>query len=674
MTIATKWQALASIWRYHPFILATCAIPFALLLWFVVRRRRSTIRLVRRWEMLKELNALEGPISRTHREIAMTEGKIGRLESDIARGLRKLAELEQLTVPSDAEAGPRESDLREPERWGQPVESEESNRRQRLKRSVTQRLELDRENLASLHGDLERDRAKLEDQIARRQRIEGELEPKKPLSRSDTQPSYPDLPTELTSHTWLLLLYTVGCVLLVHLVGRSLDVSLLFLIFQVPTLLLASSVLRKNARLAWRIPWIWFITALAVWGFKSLETQPNRSPGEIASIALGALVFYWLVRALLGSLREFRSDTNEQPIELIAGLISAWGATLQIALLATILFKQSVLLALRTTQVGSLLVNYISAIAFTSPLVWLPSGILALGLGLFAALRFRDDPYRAIDFNSIISPIGMAPFVAIPLFTIRLPIWILIIVLGFIAHFIKQFVLSFAEFFMRWLSRLILIILGLLLPTAAICAAHYAVFVADCLIRDYVLFTDHAMWGGLIAFLKIHGLILAALCLYCISVLFAAVEIEPVSIELVARKAKMYLINAGLPAMEAVGKSFALYGVLVLAIPVGLLIPGGTSFGLFSLFTADLSLLSFALRCCAGTMCIFRRITNTRARAESLRAELNREMTAAHRAYRTGGFDFDALLGGHERITTDACRPRRPYRIRQSDLARFHPG
>jgi hypothetical protein len=100
------------------------------------------------------------------------------------------------------------------------------------------------------------------------------------------------------------------------------------------------------------------------------------------------------------------------------------------------------------------------------------------------------------------------------------------------------------------------------------------------------------MWGSLAVFLVAHLLILWALFMYVVSLAPLGIDVFPVSARKAISYVSEYLHEEGFVVAEAVGKAFALYGIIFIAVPVAALLPGGGGWGIFSL-------------CYLGIICIF---------------------------------------------------------------------
>ena len=150
--------------------------------------------------------------------------------------------------------------------------------------------------------------------------------------------SYPDVAASLTSHTWLVLLYAVGCALAVYVVQWWATPEVLFWALQLPTLAMTTAVVRTNKVLRWRVPGTWLVTAFLAWGYSRYRPFPEQDggwPAEIVSVTVIVILVHWLARAVDASITEFRENhrLNERGslAPAVADLFSVWGATLMIA-------------------------------------------------------------------------------------------------------------------------------------------------------------------------------------------------------------------------------------------------------------------------------------------------------------------------------------------------------
>src|SRR5579872_3589580 len=245
---------------------------------------------------------------------------------------------------------------------------------------------------------------------------------------------YHDLATGLMKHTWIAILYAFGCLIGVYILGITANASIIFLAVQIPTVGITTAVLRDNKRLRWRVPLVWTITAMFVWGYsQSSPTATSQgSSNEVAACSLFALIGLWFVRGVNGSINEFKNNRQSPLAVSIGNTLSAWGATLQVAFLSLILIKAALIPFLKSTIVGVPLMTLLAAITLTSPVSWFPLGLLLIGLTLFAAVRFKDDPYLPKGYADVL-PLKLPPLINELFSALRLPTWLCTVIFGFVA-------------------------------------------------------------------------------------------------------------------------------------------------------------------------------------------------------------------------------------------------
>ena len=113
----------------------------------------------------------------------------------------------------------------------------------------------------------------------------------------------------LTANVWFIVLYAIACVAVVYALALFDDASLLFLTMEVPALVLTSVVLFPNPRLRWRVPFLWILTSALIWG-----TQFTKPPAEVVGVSCGIILVYALIRAVIGSVREFIAVRNDNSL------------------------------------------------------------------------------------------------------------------------------------------------------------------------------------------------------------------------------------------------------------------------------------------------------------------------------------------------------------------------
>jgi hypothetical protein len=395
-------------------------------------------------------------------------------------------------------------------------------------------------------------------------------------------PLYQDLGKRIGRRTWIAVSYAIGCILLVYVLKLWAETGPMFLAAEAATLVFAASVLSENEILRLRVPFIWIVTAGFVWAYcRSSETQRTTS-NEIVAISLWALFLYALIRSVSGSIEEFKGAESQYSAGRAWGdILSMWGATLQVALLWTVLIRDPLVKVLAQSWTGWPLLTVLQSIRLTSPVTWLPVGLLVLGLVVYAALRFEADPYEPKSYAEVLggSDNGL---VQILLEIVHLPLWLCIIIGGFARHFARLLVDSFGAFVTIWFGRMLLIALGFVLPTLLLMLAHWSTFGAISLIADHLSAQGASAQEMLVAYLAVHGLAIVSLCLFTICPAPLALEVRSISAQDLPGYLSQFLSEHGYPAANAVGRTFCLYGSLIIAVPVATLLPGGPSLGVFS--------------------------------------------------------------------------------------------
>ena len=415
-----------------------------------------------------------------------------------------------------------------------------------------------------------------------------------PLPKGLGTSAYPDLATNLMRHAWVVLLYAVACIVIVYLLGVWGNRFALFFAAELPMLLVTAAVLRPNDSLRIRVPWNWILTATIALAYAdAVRPEPYSWSCEVVAIATSVLILYWFIRAILGSSVELRHRGQSSFAEGIAGVISVWGATLQIAVLASLAMKPFLMPVLASSVSGKPLLAALRQLKLFSPWSWFPVGLLFLGLGLYASLRFQSDPYTPKNFGEVLK-VKLPELLDLLFNALRLPTWVMVVIFGFLVHFVKQLWLSFRQFIEYWMGRFVLILCALVAPTALIMAAHFSVIAVSAQIEAYLPNPPADLSATVVTVLQVHALILLSLCLYIVSTIPLALPIEPVSITKVSQMIRSFSRSDGYPAANAVGRAYSLFGLLIIAVPIASLVPGAPRIGAFALAYFALMAAAFA--------------------------------------------------------------------------------
>jgi hypothetical protein len=416
--------------------------------------------------------------------------------------------------------------------------------------------------------------------------------------KSEMDVSYNDLLTALLGRTWFGLLYVVGCVTSILLLKSWINGLTLFVAIELPTLMMTTAVLYRNAHLRARVPFLWVTTGALAWAYSVSKPPYSASTAaEVVALAATTLIAYTFFRGVSGSIKEVGLEKRDRTAigTLVAEMVTAWGATLQISFIGLLLLKPLLSPMLSVTSVGTPLLAFLSVLRATSPISWAPLGVLLFGLALFAAIRFEDDPYVPRSYSDVL-PLKLPPVLNELWATLRVPTWIAAIIFGFVMHFVKQLWLSFRKFLIYWIGRLALILLALIVPCILMIAAHSLVIMSGRFLIGYVSEgasvspgSTHgaieiltSIPGQLTTFVAVNFSLIISLCVYIASVVPLGLEVFPIPFSRVPLAVQRYERLHGFPAANAIGRSYSLYGIIILAIPIATCLPGGGSFGVFS--------------------------------------------------------------------------------------------
>lgn len=408
--------------------------------------------------------------------------------------------------------------------------------------------------------------------------------------------TYRDLLYRLTQHAWVAFAFVIVLILFTYVVGLWRSPSLFFLAVELPVIVAVSYVLSGNPRLRLVAPFLWIVTALMALGyFAPTDLFSQDAVVELLPACLLLLFCFWLVRAVHGTKREFTEAwANRTLPEAVADIITLWGATLQISLIllaaAETVFQAQVARAV----LGVYLLEVLRLIRLASPIAWTPLGLVLLGLTLYSLIRFSRNPYVARDYREILPFDNEIPVLSELIAAVRLPIWLVVVIIGFVKHFVALTWESLKDFAQLWLGRLVLIGVGLVLPTATLVLGHAAIFRALSRVGLYLADQDRWWLGTALTVILVHSLFLLGLALFVACVAPMAVRIQAISLGETIETLRVYFLEEGLPAAQAVGKAFVLFGLVIIAVPMAALLPGGASWGAFSALYAAIVLVLVA--------------------------------------------------------------------------------
>jgi hypothetical protein len=390
---------------------------------------------------------------------------------------------------------------------------------------------------------------------------------------------YRDLPAALTRHSSLALTYALLSVTLIYTLGIWPSPSLLFFAFIAPTMIAVIYVLGSSRALRLRLMIIWLSTTLIAWASRIDQTPWTAN---LLSVAMTGLLIYWLVLAVDASVADFGNQFRDQNgIAAVAWLLSTWGATLQLAFIALLIVRYLLGDQLSHSSIGSRLIGVLRLVRLTSPVTWLPSGILIVGIIFFAVSRFADLPYEATDFKNVL-PAKLPPVVSEIVAAIRIPLWLVVVIIGFLGHFVTLLWQSLLEFGDKWLGRFALVCIALVTPVILLVVGHLSFLRAMSIVSINLSHGSGGLWAAAAMIMAVHSLILLALFLYVLATASPGLDILPIPIRMVPSVLIDYLVREGFPAAQATGKAFALYGIVFLAVPLASLLPGGAGWGTFS--------------------------------------------------------------------------------------------
>ena len=155
-------------------------------------------------------------------------------------------------------------------------------------------------------------------------------------------------------------------------------------------------------------------------------------------------------------------------------------------------------------------------------------------------------------------------------------------ILGFVIHFTKQIWVSFRIIIEEWAGRLILLFLGLLLPTGVLTVAHTLTWYFSSLLACYLSVSEGMRVADqLLTALEISVIALLAISVYVISCIAFLIPVRPIHVRNVLNAVSLYFQKEGSLAAHAIVRAYSLFGMLIIAIPIVALLPGSNKPGVF---------------------------------------------------------------------------------------------
>lgn len=411
----------------------------------------------------------------------------------------------------------------------------------------------------------------------------------------------------LRREVWWAVWYVLATLALATLLLKFVHPLVLFTVLQIPLIVLCGYVVAPDANVARRLPFMWSITAVLaalIYRLPKVESASGREALNNATDLLAWLfIFFGLIVGALWSMRlmdEQKGKLNHlQTLELLALLCATWGAVFEIASLlvwlALSLWKNfaTTLPSLETLSWA------VSFIKLAPALRFLPLEIVFISLLVLTALRMRDDHYVPRSLNEFL-PIREDSFFAPFVMAVRIPVWIVVVIIEFSAHFIRLAREAAIDFARRFFVRLGFILLSFALAPLLLYFGHALMLQAlDSASLYFVSFVedripDPSFLQSLGQFLLVNGFILLALVCYAFALPPLAARYRRVLMLKFPEALRQELLVQGKTYVLALGQTFSLLGVLPFAIPVITFLPDGISPGVFSLLYAVLVIVAFA--------------------------------------------------------------------------------
>ncbi|MDZ7363690.1 MAG: hypothetical protein ONB46_23680 [candidate division KSB1 bacterium] len=336
---------------------------------------------------------------------------------------------------------------------------------------------------------------------------------------------YRDLLMKLMASTWVPVVYVLASLIITYVLGHVHSPIIFFTVIQIPTLIACSYVVSPNPNLTYRLPINWIATAILaafVYASQTSETYYGYSElGDEIGMVAWFFAIYWTLSAVIWSIKMRKVNKDKlsrlESVEFFGELFATWGAALQVAFIFSwivIPFLEGITYGAATAR--SLAVT-VEAFRGMSILRFLPVSVLLLGLLIMVSFRFQIDPYRPKTMNEVL-PVKKGSLLVSLLIALRIPVWILIVIIGFINHFSKLLWESTRDFFKNFLARLCFIFVGLVLAPALLYFGHIILLKSLHLVTQYLDSETFGFFGNIKQFFIVNLLVLITLCVYVISV------------------------------------------------------------------------------------------------------------------------------------------------------------
>ncbi len=411
----------------------------------------------------------------------------------------------------------------------------------------------------------------------------------------------------LRREVWWAVWYVLATLALATLLLKLVHPLVLFTVLQIPLIVLCGYVVAPDPNVARRLPFIWSLTAVLaalIYLLPKVESASGREALNNATDLLAWLfIFFGIFAGALWSLRLMEEQKGKldhlQTLELLALLCATWGAVFEIASLLVWLALSLWSNFATTLPTLATLSWTVSFIKLAPALQFLPLEIVFISLLVLTALRMRDDHYVPRSLNEFL-PIREDSFFAPFVMAVRIPVWIVVVIIEFSAHFIGLAREAATDFARRFLVRLGFILFSFALAPLLLYFGHALMLQAlDSASLYFVSFMeeripDPTFLQSLGQFLLVNGFILVALVCYALAVPPLAARYRRVLAQKFSEASRQELFVQGKTYVLALGQTFSLLGVLPFAIPVITFLPDGISPGVFSLLYAVLVIVAFA--------------------------------------------------------------------------------
>lgn len=396
---------------------------------------------------------------------------------------------------------------------------------------------------------------------------------------------YKEILTSINNNIMAGVILFIGLLLVVILLGQIKNPVLLSAFIQIPIIVFSLIVLSPNKILRskmipfWILPSI--ISELSIIHVIYLPYSiVNYSMQKLTSELIGILLCFEVLFMLIYSIKwtrdfyriNYKVGDRNNISSTVAELFCIWGCFTQIFVFVSNFL--SIFIRYNVNSASIHLLEVISKFISTNTFfAYLPMVFIFLGIILYVSLQFQIHQFNPIKFDQILPLNDKVLFFYKGIFIgIKIPIWIIILIIGFLRHFIFLFIISIYDFIKYFIARFVFIFLSVILPFSLFFISPLLIYLSlkfayNDNLEVYSIFSY-------ISFLKTHGLLLLSLCFYSLGVALLTIRYRGESIDNIFSSITLILSSEGKKALISLGNNtYSTFGILIIIIPIIMLLP-----------------------------------------------------------------------------------------------------